>query len=392
MDSEYVIGPDGELYHWGIKGMRWGQRRYQNKDGSLTPAGKKRYKSTEEELKAREKVIKNKERVRAMQAKQAAKKAELDAREAALNDGPKKKTLKETLQERKEAKAAKKAAKAGAIDTSKQKSIKDMTDDELRAYTSRMQLEKSYLDAQRNLDAVTPKKVNKGKEFVENLMRDVVAPTASKVGKEWLEKVAMEKLGLNKKEVDTLGELEKTWKKLDYEQKIDKLRNPDKYLSEEDKTKRYDRERKIEKDKAEKAKQEKAAAEKARKEKEAADEAARVANEEKSREYYDSQYSSKGGEKTNIGTNTEKVFEGTVEGKGTSGTSSNSSSGRTTPKSTVDAEWWSNVSDTPVTSLTTTHNSYFTAKSYVSGYLDSPVSDLPSANSSGYLPAPRDDD
>ena len=32
-----------QLYHWGIKGMRWGVRRYQNKDGSLTPAGRKRY-------------------------------------------------------------------------------------------------------------------------------------------------------------------------------------------------------------------------------------------------------------------------------------------------------------------------------------------------------------
>lgn len=32
-----------ELYHWGIKGMRWGVRRYQNKDGTLTPAGKRRY-------------------------------------------------------------------------------------------------------------------------------------------------------------------------------------------------------------------------------------------------------------------------------------------------------------------------------------------------------------
>ena len=30
-----------ELYHHGVKGMKWGIRRYQNKDGFLTPAGKK---------------------------------------------------------------------------------------------------------------------------------------------------------------------------------------------------------------------------------------------------------------------------------------------------------------------------------------------------------------
>lgn len=32
-----------ELYHHGIKGQRWGIRRFQNEDGSLTPAGVKRY-------------------------------------------------------------------------------------------------------------------------------------------------------------------------------------------------------------------------------------------------------------------------------------------------------------------------------------------------------------
>lgn len=36
-----------ELYHHGVKGMKWGVRRYQNKDGSLTSAGKKRYDTDE---------------------------------------------------------------------------------------------------------------------------------------------------------------------------------------------------------------------------------------------------------------------------------------------------------------------------------------------------------
>lgn len=38
-----------ELYHWGIKGMKWGVRRYQNKDGTLTSEGKKHYSQDHED-------------------------------------------------------------------------------------------------------------------------------------------------------------------------------------------------------------------------------------------------------------------------------------------------------------------------------------------------------
>lgn len=47
------INPQNELYHHGIKGQRWGVRRYQNPDGSLTSAGKRRlYRQNSKDIKA----------------------------------------------------------------------------------------------------------------------------------------------------------------------------------------------------------------------------------------------------------------------------------------------------------------------------------------------------
>lgn len=293
---EYYINTNGELIHWGIKGMRWGVRRYQNKDGSLTAAGKKRRAKLEGELEK-------------------------------LGGG--KKTESE--------------------DAPKKKSVSEMSNKELQEHTTRMQLEKNYHDAQKQLAASMPQKqVSKGQKMVEKFLNEAIIPAATNAGKAYLEKMMKDKLGVKEPE-DSLAALKKTFDTLDYQQKIDKIKNPDKYMN-------YDERKKKREYDDETARREAVEKEKAK------DNSA----ESKTDKSKDDSNSGGAPKKTGDGEKQEKkseskVYEGTVEGTGTSRKNNDEPKWSSKKETVIDAEWTEvNTSDIP-TSMTTRGQSYITA-------------------------------
>lgn len=124
-----------QLYHWGIKGMRWGVRRYQNKDGSLTDAGKKRLE--------RERIKSNNDKLSA------------DPNKWTKDDMEKSKRL---LDSSSSALGNLKRA-AGSKNQKSRMDLSSMSDQEMRNRINRELLERQYNDM------FAPQKVSKGKDY-----------------------------------------------------------------------------------------------------------------------------------------------------------------------------------------------------------------------------------
>lgn len=152
-----------ELQHHGIPGMKWGIRRYQNKDGSLTAAGKKRYEKELAKLKEEQRILNNKKKTQAKIDKLVAMRKNIDETKAELGETPKTSKIKEKFTQTKEEKASK-------------RKLKDLSDEELQAKINRIQMEKRYIE----LTSVPKEqaKVNKGKSAVN----DILSTSAKNIG------------------------------------------------------------------------------------------------------------------------------------------------------------------------------------------------------------------
>lgn len=138
-----------ELKHHGIPGMKWGVRRYQNKDGSLTRAGQRRYERDQRENVGKKKSDKVKESDPKRWVKEDLERSKrlTDASNTMVNE------LKNINNN-----SFKRSSNKHRMDLS------SMTDKEMRERINRAYLEKQYDDM------FNPKKVSTGRKVVRDVL------------------------------------------------------------------------------------------------------------------------------------------------------------------------------------------------------------------------------
>lgn len=172
---------ENELYHHGVLGQKWGVRRYQNKDGSLTMAGKKRALRIQNDY--TELTNNNKYRDRNGNMTYAGRKKALALQNEYTNVTGKKHLIAFNN-------------KTGANKQPHQKSISEMSNQELQAKVDRLRLEKQLKD-------LTPEYKTAGQKFVgfvKDTSMSIIKDKGTRILGDYVDKQVRDAIGLNKKD------------------------------------------------------------------------------------------------------------------------------------------------------------------------------------------------